>query len=39
MLVDVNRRLKRGKAFDQGRVQGRLAVWGESKKTVSLENV
>ena len=24
MLVDVNRRLKRGKAFDQGRVQGRL---------------
>lgn len=23
-LVDVNRRLKRGKAFDQGRVQGRL---------------
>jgi len=24
MLVDVNRRLKRGKAFDEGRVQGRL---------------
>lgn len=24
MLVDVNRRLKRGKAFDQARVQGRL---------------
>src|SRR5215469_17418912 len=24
MLVDVNRRLKRSKAFDQGRVQGRL---------------
>src|ERR1700741_3885391 len=24
MLVDVNRRLKRGKAFDQGRVQGHL---------------
>ncbi len=24
MLVDVNRRLKRGKAFDDGRVQGRL---------------
>jgi hypothetical protein len=24
MLVDVNRRLKRGKAFDAGRVQGRL---------------
>jgi len=24
MLVDVNRRLKRGKAFDQGRVQGRM---------------
>jgi Transposase DDE domain len=24
MLVDVNRRLKRGKAFDPGRVQGRL---------------
>jgi DDE family transposase len=24
MLVDVNRRFKRGKAFDQGRVQGRL---------------
>jgi len=24
MLVDVNRRLKRGKAFDTGRVQGRL---------------
>jgi hypothetical protein len=24
MLVDVNRRLKRGKAFDKGRVQGRL---------------
>jgi hypothetical protein len=24
LLVDVNRRLKRGKAFDQGRVQGKL---------------
>lgn len=24
MLVDINRRLKRGKAFDEGRVQGRL---------------
>jgi hypothetical protein len=24
MLADVNRRLKRGKAFDAGRVQGRL---------------
>jgi hypothetical protein len=24
MLVDVNRRLKRGKAFDEGRVQGRM---------------
>jgi hypothetical protein len=24
MLVDLNRRLKRGKAFDEGRVQGRL---------------
>ena len=24
MLVDVNRRLKRGKAFDDGRIQGRL---------------
>jgi hypothetical protein len=24
MLVDVNRRLKRGKAFDEGRVQGHL---------------
>lgn len=24
MLVDINRRLKRGKAFDQGRVKGRL---------------
>jgi hypothetical protein len=24
MLVDVNRRLRRGKAFDEGRVQGRL---------------
>jgi hypothetical protein len=24
MLVDVNRSLKRGKAFDEGRVQGRL---------------
>jgi hypothetical protein len=24
MLVDVNRRLKRGKAFDEGRGQGRL---------------
>jgi hypothetical protein len=24
MLVDVNRRLKRGKAFDEGRIQGRL---------------
>lgn len=24
MLVDINRRLKRGKAFDQGRVQGHL---------------
>ena len=24
MLVDVNRRLKRGKAFDEGRVQGKL---------------
>jgi hypothetical protein len=24
MLVDVNRRLKRGKAFDEGRLQGRL---------------
>ncbi len=24
MLVDVNRRLKRGKAFDEGRIQGRM---------------
>ena len=24
MLVDLNRRFKRGKVFDQGRVQGRL---------------
>ena len=35
MLVDVNRRLKRGKAFDEGRVQGRLVAALEGIEVLS----
>jgi len=35
MLVDVNRRLKRGKAFDSGRVQGRLVAALDGIEVVS----
>src|ERR1043166_5816038 len=35
MLVDVNRRLKRGKAFDEGRVQGRLVAALDGIEVVS----